>query len=52
MDAVKERVNLARELDQLQLTHKRTSSKLGWLERAAQEMDLLLDDDEKYPLNG
>uniref|UniRef100_A0A1B6E718 ATP-dependent RNA helicase n=1 Tax=Clastoptera arizonana TaxID=38151 RepID=A0A1B6E718_9HEMI len=47
MSAVKERVNLARDLDQIQLAHKRTNSKVGWLEKSAQEMDILLDDDEK-----
>lgn len=46
MKSVKQRVNLARDIDQLKLSHKRTNANVGWLEKAAKEMDLLLDDDE------
>lgn len=44
--AVKERVNLAREIDKLQLTTLRDRTKKGWFEKAAKEMDILVDDDE------
>lgn len=45
---VKERVNLAREIDKLELTHRRDISRNGWLQKAAKEMDILLDDNEFY----
>lgn len=44
--AVKERVNLAREIDKLELTCRRDNSQKGWLQKAAKEMDLLLDEEE------
>ncbi|XP_014207809.1 ATP-dependent RNA helicase DDX24 [Copidosoma floridanum] len=44
--AVKERVNIAREIDKLELTCRRDNTKKSWLQKAAKEMDLLLDDDE------
>lgn len=49
MKSVKQRVKMAREVDQLQLSYKRTNSHVGWLQKAANEMDLLLDNDELYP---
>lgn len=46
MKSVKQRVNLAREIDQLRLSQKRTNTSVGWIQKAAKEMDLVLDDDE------
>lgn len=45
--AVKERVNVAREIDKLELVSKRDNLKKNWLKKAAEEMDLLLDEDEQ-----
>ncbi|CAD6240956.1 GSCOCG00009027001-RA-CDS [Cotesia congregata] len=45
--AVKERVNVAREIDKLELVSKRDNLKKSWLKKAAEEMDLLLDEDEQ-----
>lgn len=44
--AVKERVNVAREIDKLELRCRRDNSQKGWLQKAAKDMDLLLDDEE------
>lgn len=49
MDSMKQRVNVARDIDKMQLEYKKASSKVSWVERAAQDMDLLLDEDEMYP---
>ncbi|KAJ8870649.1 hypothetical protein PR048_029672 [Dryococelus australis] len=51
MAAVKERVLLARDLDRLELSSRRSSAAAGWLQKAAREMDILLDDDDDdvYP---
>lgn len=49
MEAVKRRVNLARDIDKMQLEYKRAASKFSWVQKTAQEMDLILDDDEMYP---
>lgn len=43
LNAVKERVNLARELDKLDLQVRKVTSETGWLEKAAKEMDILVD---------
>ncbi|XP_044745525.1 ATP-dependent RNA helicase DDX24 [Coccinella septempunctata] len=43
LDAVKERVNLAREVDKLQLQVRKTSAEIGWFEKAAKEMDIIID---------
>ncbi|XP_043277004.1 ATP-dependent RNA helicase DDX24 isoform X2 [Venturia canescens] len=44
--AVKERVNLAREIDKLELRCRRDNVQKGWLKKAAEEMDLILDEDQ------
>ncbi|XP_015609090.1 ATP-dependent RNA helicase DDX24 [Cephus cinctus] len=44
--AVKERVNVAREIDKLELICRRDNAQKGWLQRAVEEMDLVLDDDQ------
>ena len=48
LKAVKERVNLARELDQLELQIRKGNSEEGWLQKAAKDMDIVVDD--LYPL--
>lgn len=48
LQAVKERVNLARELDELQLRVKKVNSEVGWFQKAAEDMDIIIDD--LYPL--
>lgn len=44
LNAVKERVNLARELDELQLRVKKVNSEVGWFQKAAKDMDIIVDD--------
>lgn len=51
LEAVKQRVNLARELDQLELATRRSNSETGWFRKALTEMDMLVDDSDLYPLN-
>ncbi|XP_063218089.1 ATP-dependent RNA helicase DDX24 [Bacillus rossius redtenbacheri] len=46
MAAVRERVQLAREVDRLELAARRASTEAGWLQKAAAEMDILLHDDD------
>lgn len=48
LTAVKDRVNLARELDKLELRVRKSNSEMGWIKKAANEMDIILDDE--YPL--
>lgn len=47
LKAVKERVNLARDLDKLQLQVRKANSEAGWLQKAAEEMDIIVED--SYP---
>lgn len=44
LSAVKERVNLAKELDKLDLRVRKGNSESGWFKKAADEMDIILDD--------
>lgn len=44
LSAVKERVNLARELDKLQLQVRKTNTQVSWIEKAANEMDLVFEE--------
>ncbi|KAK0181215.1 hypothetical protein PV327_003517 [Microctonus hyperodae] len=44
--AVKECVNLAREIDKLELKCRRDNVQKGWLKKAVEEMDLVLDEDQ------
>lgn len=44
--AVKERVNIAREVDKLELKCRRDNSQKGWIRKAVEDMDLLLDEDQ------
>lgn len=48
LNAVKMRVNLARELDKIELHVKKANSEAGWLQKAAEEMDIIVDND-LYP---
>lgn len=43
----KERVNLARELDKLELQIRKATSEESWLQKAAKEMEIIVD--ETYP---
>ncbi|ERL87493.1 ATP-dependent RNA helicase DDX24 [Dendroctonus ponderosae] len=43
LSAVKERVNLARQLDKLQLQVRKFNAEEGWLQKAAREMDIVVD---------
>ncbi|XP_076681119.1 ATP-dependent RNA helicase DDX24 isoform X2 [Andrena cerasifolii] len=45
--AVKERVNVAREIDKLELKCRRDNSQKGWLRKAVEDMDLFLEEDEE-----
>lgn len=47
LNIIKDKVKLARELDMLQLKIRKTNASEGWLEKAAKEMDIILDDDLK-----
>ncbi|XP_015126985.1 ATP-dependent RNA helicase DDX24 [Diachasma alloeum] len=44
--AVKERVNVAREIDKLELRCRRDNVQKGWLKKAVEDMDLVLDEDQ------
>lgn len=43
LNAVKERVNLAREVDKQELKLKRTQTELGWMKKHAEEMDMVIE---------
>ncbi|KAK1130176.1 hypothetical protein K0M31_018316 [Melipona bicolor] len=45
--AVKERVNIAREIDKLELKCRRDNSQKSWLRKTVEEMDLVLEEDEE-----
>lgn len=44
LKAVKARVDLAREVDVLELKMRRSKSEIGWIKKSAQEMDIIVDD--------
>lgn len=44
LNAVKKRIDLARQLDVLQLQVKKANSENGWLLKAAEDMDIVVDD--------
>lgn len=44
LKAVKARVDLAREVDVLELKMRRSKSEIGWIKKTAHEMDILVDD--------
>lgn len=43
--AIKERVDVAREIDKLELKCRRENIHKNWLRKAAEEMDIVLEDD-------
>ncbi|XP_043643042.1 ATP-dependent RNA helicase DDX24 [Drosophila teissieri] len=43
LGAVRERVNLARDLDKEELKLKRVQSERGWMKKHAEEMDMIID---------
>ncbi|XP_017123570.1 ATP-dependent RNA helicase DDX24 [Drosophila elegans] len=43
LPAVRERVNLARDLDKEELKLKRVQSERGWMKKHAEEMDMIID---------
>ncbi|XP_012141553.2 ATP-dependent RNA helicase DDX24 [Megachile rotundata] len=45
--AVKERVDIAREIDKLELKCRRDNSQKGWLRKAVEDLDLVLEEDEE-----
>ncbi|KAJ8925473.1 hypothetical protein NQ315_009307 [Exocentrus adspersus] len=49
LKSVRQRVDLARELDKLQLQVKKTNSEAGWFQKAAEDMDIIVDD--LYPFH-
>lgn len=51
MKAVKSRVDLARDVDRLQLKTRRTQSEIGWLKKSAKEMDIIVDDMSDFSEN-
>ncbi|PSN37549.1 hypothetical protein C0J52_12557 [Blattella germanica] len=50
LNVVKKRVALAREVDRLELASRRSTSETGWFRKALTEMDMLVDEDDLYPL--
>lgn len=46
LEAVKQRVRMARQLDQLELATRRSNSETGWFRKALTEMDMLVDDSD------
>lgn len=44
LKAVKARVDLAREVDVLDLKSRRNAAEVGWLKKSAEEMDIIVDD--------
>ncbi|KAG7204556.1 hypothetical protein KM043_004980 [Ampulex compressa] len=45
--AVKERVDIAREIDKLELKSRRDNAQKGWLRKAVEDMDMILEEDEE-----
>lgn len=43
--AVRERVNLAKKIDVEELHARRKCADIGWLQKSAKEMDIIIDDD-------
>lgn len=44
LSAVKDRVNLARDVDVQELKLRRKNTDIGWIKKTAKEMDILVDD--------
>lgn len=43
--AIKERVDVAREIDKLELRCRRKNTQKNWLRKAAEDMDIVVEDD-------
>lgn len=43
--AIKERVNIARDIDKLELKCRRENTQKSWLQKAVEDMDIVLDND-------
>ena len=48
LNVVKERVELAREIDLYELKIKRVQAEKGWKHKMAEEADMIFDDEYKY----
>ncbi|XP_012522780.2 ATP-dependent RNA helicase ddx24 [Monomorium pharaonis] len=44
--AIKERVNVARDIDKLELIYRRQNNQKGWLRKAVEDMDMVLDEED------
>lgn len=44
--SVKERVDVARDIDKLELKCRRQNTQKSWLRKAMEDMDMILDDDD------
>lgn len=44
--AVKERVDVARDIDKLELKCRRQNTQKSWFRKAMEDMDMVLDDDD------
>lgn len=43
LSAVRQRVDLAREVDVQELKLKRAQNEIGWMKKTAEEMDMVID---------
>lgn len=43
---IKERVNVARDIDKLELKYRRQNNQKGWLRKAVEDMDMILDEED------
>lgn len=48
LNAVRDRVNLARQIDIKELQIRRKNADIGWLKKSAKEMDILIDDESDF----
>lgn len=48
LNAVRDRVNLARRIDVAELHVRRKTADIGWLKKSAKEMDILIDDESDF----
>ncbi|XP_026333729.1 ATP-dependent RNA helicase DDX24 [Hyposmocoma kahamanoa] len=49
LSPLKDLVAVAREIDVLELKRRRTTQALSWRDKAARDMDMIVDDDDLYP---
>jgi len=43
---VKERVDVARDIDKLELKYRRQNNQKGWLQKVIEDMDMVLDEED------